>query len=155
MILYRIYGLCNIELIEGRIVVDIAWFRNCHRKRKDNCDDYHRCSEFRLLRMYCLFKSTFLFRHFEELTSRLGPRTEKRARAWPLGAVSNGAQSWYYVNNLKKGKLQWWVNKRPEGALPCTRHLDTSTVDSSASSGGLYGTNDPGFESQAFKIYRL
>ena len=102
MILYRIYGLCNIELIEGRIVVDIAWFRNCHRKRKDNCDDYHRYSEFRLLRMYCLFKSTFLFRHFEELTSRLGPRTEKRARAWPLGAVPNGAQSCGIMLKLKK-----------------------------------------------------
>ena len=104
MILYRIKRLCNIELydIEERIVAGTTLYRNCHRKRKDNCDNYHRYSEFRLLRMYCLFKSTFLFTHFEELTSRLGPRTEKRARAGPLGAVPNGAQLWFYINNFKK-----------------------------------------------------
>ena len=53
----------------------------------------------------------------------------------------------------KKGKLQsgGLTNVQEKIQAPCTRHLDTSTVDSSASSGGLYGTNDPGFESQTFK----
>ena len=39
-----------------------------------------------------LFQAIFL-NCIEDITSRLGLRAQKRARAWPLGAVLNGDQS--------------------------------------------------------------